>query len=63
MVALKPIAKGERFTTANITVKRPGNGISPMAWYDILGKEAEADFDEDQVIVDSRFRPQLSDDK
>ncbi len=62
VVALKPIAKGDIFSTENITVKRPGNGISPMAWYDILGKVAEADFDEDQVIVDSRFAPQLKDD-
>ncbi|MCC9929464.1 N-acetylneuraminate synthase, partial [Streptococcus agalactiae] len=43
----------------NITVKRPGNGISPMNWYDILGQEAQDDFEEDEVIRDSRFENQL----
>lgn len=60
VVALRTIKKGERFTEENITVKRPGNGISPMEWYAVLGKEAQADFEEDQVIVDSRFEPQIS---
>lgn len=59
IVALKPIKKGDIYSEANITVKRPGNGISPMSWYDVLGKEAQADFEEDQVITDSRFKPQI----
>lgn len=50
IVADKPIAKGERFTEENITMKRPGNGISPMHWDDILGKTASRDFMEDELI-------------
>ncbi|MDY4279993.1 MAG: N-acetylneuraminate synthase [[Pasteurella] mairii] len=59
IIAVKPIKKGEIFTAENITTKRPGNGISPMYWYEVLGKEAEQDFEEDQLIQDSRFENQL----
>ena len=34
----------------NLTVKRPGDGISPMRWYDVLGKTAKRDFAEDEKI-------------
>ncbi len=50
IVALCGIKKGDVFTEKNITCKRPGNGISPMQWYDILGKVAERDFNEDELI-------------
>lgn len=50
IVALKHIQKGEIFSTENITCKRPGNGISPMRWYDVLGKKAEKDFAQDELI-------------
>jgi N-acetylneuraminate synthase len=55
IVARTLIKKGEKFTEENITVKRPGNGISPMEWYNILGKEAQEDFKEDEIIKDQRF--------
>ena len=58
IVAKRAIKKGEVFSEENITCKRPGNGISPMDWYGILGKKAERDFEEDQLIEDSRFTNQ-----
>jgi len=50
IVAKKAIKKGEIFTEENITVKRPGTGINPMKWYEILGKAADNDYIEDQII-------------
>ena len=50
IVAARDIAKGETFTSDNITVKRPGNGISPMRWYEVLGHAAPRDFSFDELI-------------
>lgn len=50
IVARRKIAKGEILTEDNLAVKRPGNGISPMKWYEILGTEAVRDFEEDEMI-------------
>ena len=50
IVASKVIPKGEVFMPDNITTKRPGTGISPMKWYDVLGSVAKRDFDEDELI-------------
>lgn len=50
LVAKRAIKKGEVFTAENLTTKRPGDGISPMRWYDVLGKEASRDFAEDEKI-------------
>ena len=58
IIAQTTIKKGDIFTEKNITCKRPGNGISPMHWYDILGKKAEFDFEEDEVIRSSLFKNQ-----
>ncbi len=50
IVAKKPIKKGEVYSEDNLTVKRPADGISPMRWYDVLGKIAPQDFEEDQPV-------------
>ena len=51
IVAARPIRKGEVFTAENLTTKRPGDGISPMCWYEVLGTAAVRDFAEDEQIV------------
>lgn len=50
IVASRDIKKGEIFTIENITTKRPGNGISPMLWYDVLGSISKKDYLEDDLI-------------
>jgi len=50
IVASKKIKQGELFNEANLTVKRPGIGISPMKWFDVLGKRSLRDFEEDELI-------------
>lgn len=50
IVAAKDIRKGELLTEENITVKRPGTGISPMRWEEVLGTVAVRDFKEDELI-------------
>ena len=61
IVAVRDIRKGTIFTTENITCKRPGNGISPMKWYEVLGKSAERDFKQDELISVVGIMPQESD--
>ncbi|MBT0875939.1 N-acetylneuraminate synthase family protein, partial [Campylobacter coli] len=51
LVAIGPIKKGDLFTESNLGIKRPGNGISPMEWDNIIGKIATRDFDIDELIV------------
>lgn len=50
IVARCDIKKGESFTETNLTAKRPGNGISPMKWNEVLGKVAKKDFSVDELI-------------
>lgn len=50
IVAKSNIKKGDVFTEENITVKRPGTGISPMQWYEILGQTAKQSYAEDEVL-------------
>jgi N,N'-diacetyllegionaminate synthase len=49
-VAACPIAVGERYTKENLTVKRPGNGLSPMKWDDMIGKKAKKNYSKDDLI-------------
>lgn len=51
IVAARDIAAGEIFTEENITVKRPGNGLSPMLWDDVIGQRAARDFAYDSLIT------------
>ncbi len=50
IVAKKNIKKGDIYSEDNITTKRPGNGISPMEWFQVLGREAVKDFQKDELI-------------
>jgi len=48
--AKRNIKKGEKFSEENLTVKRAGKGISPVRWDEIIGKIANRDYREDEVI-------------
>lgn len=50
LVASREIKAGEVFTVENLIVKRPGTGISPMRFYEVLGKKVPRDFIEDELI-------------
>ena len=50
LVALTPVRAGELFTEANLGVKRPGSGISPMRWDEFIGRPANRDYQADELI-------------
>ena len=50
IVAARDISKGEPFTEENLTVKRPGTGISPMRWDEVVGQSASKDYKQDDLI-------------
>ncbi len=50
IVAKIEIKKGDRLSEENITIKRPGNGINPMRWDEIVGTIAAKDYKEDELI-------------
>ena len=50
LVAAIAIRAGECFNGTNLTVKRPGTGISPMRWDEIVGCSAKRDFEADELI-------------
>lgn len=50
IVAACPIRKGELLTDENLTVMRPGNGISPMRWKEVIGTYATRDYQEEEPI-------------
>lgn len=50
IVAARRIKKGERFVERNITVKRPGTGICPMRWDEIIGRRANRNYEKDDML-------------
>ena len=50
LIAKHNINKGDILSEENLTVKRPGNGISPMRWFEVIGQTAIRDFVEDELI-------------
>lgn len=50
LVAACPIKAGDTFSEENLMAKRPGTGISPMQWDDVIGRMAPRDFSEDELI-------------
>lgn len=50
LVAKMAIKRGETFTEKNVTVKRPGTGISPMRWDEVMGSVAQKNYIEDEFI-------------
>jgi N-acetylneuraminate synthase len=52
LVARRSIRMGEQLTPENLTVKRPGSGISPMNYWQIIGKKASRSYAEDDLICE-----------
>lgn len=50
LVASQPIKTGESFTEMNIAAKRPGTGLSPMRWDEVIGRRAVKDFAVDELL-------------
>ena len=50
IVASRKIRLGETFTEANLTCKRPFNGLSPMMWDEIIGHQSKSNFEKDEPI-------------
>lgn len=50
LVAAAPICSGEVFSAANVAIKRPGTGISPMCWDEVIGKKSRQAFEIDELI-------------
>lgn len=51
LVAIRPISAGEAFSAENMSAKRPGTGLSPMLWDEIVGRNATKDFAVDEQIT------------
>jgi N,N'-diacetyllegionaminate synthase len=50
IIAAKNIKKGELFSVENLCVKRPGSGINPLRWDDIIGTISEKNYEKDELI-------------
>lgn len=51
IVAARDICKGEVYSEENLTTKRPGNGISPMRWDEVIGQVANQNYKKDELIT------------
>lgn len=51
LVAARPIRKGDIFTEDNLTAKRPGGGLSPIQFWNLLGQTADRDYQPDEPIA------------
>jgi N-acetylneuraminate synthase len=51
LVAAAPIRAGEPFTSQNLIAKRPGTGLSPLFYWDLLGQTSDRDYHPDQAII------------
>jgi sialic acid synthase SpsE len=50
IVAARAIREGEAFSDEILTTKRPGNGISPMRWDELIGRKARRSYERDELI-------------
>jgi N-acetylneuraminate synthase len=50
LVAARPLAAGQRLTTTDVTAKRPGTGISPLLYWEQLGRVLPRDYAEDEAF-------------
>jgi len=54
LVAACTIAEGETFTDANVTLKRPGDGLEPMRYWDLLGRKADRNYQPNEIIQEPK---------
>ncbi|MCF8067735.1 MAG: N-acetylneuraminate synthase [Desulfobacterales bacterium] len=52
IMASRKIKKGDIFTDKNLLIKRPGNGISPLKYWDLIGKTSSKSYNVDDLIID-----------
>ena len=55
IIAKTAIKAGDIFTEDNVTTKRPGSGINPMRWFELLGRTAKHDYEEDYLIEEDEL--------
>ncbi len=52
LVTVKNVMAGEKFTEDNLAIKRPGHGMSPYRYWEVLGQHAKKDYEEGEVLID-----------